>query len=80
MAKDQTAELSRRLREAAQLQDPVAKAAIELVRLSIENVKESLVTADGEDMYRLQGTARYLSRMLRDLTVDPPAIMNSGDN
>lgn len=76
--KERTAELVKKLREAAVLQDPLARAVVEMVKLSREEVKESLVSADGEDMYRLQGTARYLAKLYRELTTEPPTITKSG--
>lgn len=72
--KDQTIELAGRLREAAKTGEPLARAAVELVRLSIEDLKESLVGADGDDMLRTQGAARHLQRMHKELTVTPPTI------
>lgn len=74
MSKAKVAELAKRLREAARMQDPFAQAAIEMVRLASENVKESLVTAEGDDMLRLQGAARHLSKLHTELTTTPPGI------
>jgi hypothetical protein len=62
------------LRDAAFQQDPYAKACIDLVKLSLESVKESLVTADGDDMLRQQGAARHLTKLLAELTTKPPQI------
>lgn len=65
--------LAKVIREAAKVQlDPVAKAAIELVKLSGDMAKESLVGADGDDMLRHQGAARQLDKLYRELTQDPP--------
>lgn len=77
--KERQADLIKRLRDAAKMQDLTAKAAIELVQLLIEETKESLVSADKEDMYRLQGAARCLQKLHRDLTTTPPAIWQSGE-
>jgi hypothetical protein len=74
----QVTELAKRLREAAHLQDPLARAAVEMVKLSHEELKESLVNADGEDMYRMQGAARHMAKLFRELTVEPPTINKSG--
>lgn len=74
MAKARTVELAAKLREAAKAQDPIAKAAIELVKLSMDDAKESLVAADGDDMLRAQGSARQLQRLYKELTVTPPSI------
>ncbi len=68
-----------RLRDAAKLQDPIARAVVELVRLSHEDVKESLVNAEGNDIHRLQGAARHLHKLHKDLTTAPPGIA-SGAN
>lgn len=67
-------ELAARLRDAARQQDPIAKSAVELVRLSLADQRESLVDAAGDDMLRTQGTARFLVKLLRELTVEPPSI------
>jgi len=74
VSKQQLTDLTTRLREAAQLQDYAAKAAIDLIRLSSDRAKESLVAAEGDDMLRAQGEARAFERLLRELTVTPPSI------
>lgn len=76
--KERTAELVKQLRDAAARQEPLARAAVELVKLSIEELKDSLVTADGDDMMRKQGAARQLSSILRELTHDPLAFKTPG--
>lgn len=76
--KERLAELARKLREAALAQDPIARTVIELVKLSGEEAKESLVSADGEDMYRVQGAARHMAKLYKELTVEPPSITKSG--
>lgn len=76
--KERLAELARKLREAALAQDPIARTVIELVKLSGEEAKESLVSADGEDMYRMQGAARHMAKLYKELTVEPPSITKSG--
>ena len=72
--RERLAELAAKLRDAANLHDPIAKAAIELVKLSADELKESLVSAEGEDMLRAQGAARQLSKIHRELTTTPPSI------
>lgn len=72
--KDQLAELEKRVRDGAGLMDPVARATIELVKLSLDDAKESLVSATGDDMLRLQGKAQFLVKMLKNLTTAPPTI------
>lgn len=67
-------ELVGRIRDAAKLHDPIASAVVELVRLSHEDVKESLVSAEGNDIHRLQGAARHLQKLHRGLTITPPNI------
>lgn len=68
------AELAQQLRDAARLQDPLAKVAVELVKLSAEEAKESLVDATGDDMLRVQGAARQLKKLHRELTMAPPSV------
>ena len=72
MSKERVTELAKQLREAAQLMDPVARAAIELVKLASDTAKESLVSAEGDDMLRLQGAARQLTKLHTELTTNPP--------
>lgn len=73
-ARNKVQELAGRLREAANLHDPHAAAIVELIRLSIEDIKESLVTAEGDDIHRFQGAARHLTKLHRELTISPPNI------
>lgn len=72
MSKERITALAKQLREAAYAQDPVAKSAIDLVKLSAEAAKESLVTAEGDDMLRQQGAARHLNKLHTELTTQPP--------
>jgi len=72
--KDRLAELAKQLRDAAKQQDPIAKAVVELVRLSIAELQESLVSAEADDMLRVQGAARYLTKLHKELTVIPPTL------
>jgi len=72
--KQELSELAARLREGAKLQDPMARAAVQLLIMSADDAKESLVTAEGEDMYRLQGAARHLRMLIREVTTEPPKI------
>lgn len=71
-------ELASRLREAAKLEDPVAKSAVALVHLIIEDMKVSLVEANGDDMLRLQGAIRRFLWLYKELTEAPPAISKVG--
>lgn len=77
-AKERATELAKKLRDAAFAQDPTARAVIELLKLSVDEAKESLVSADGEDMLRVQGAARHMAKLYRELTVEPPTITKSG--
>ena len=70
--RERVVELAKSLREAAFAQDPAARAAIELLKVSLEESKESLVRASGEDMYREQGAARCMAKLLKELTAEPP--------
>jgi hypothetical protein len=72
--KERTAELVGRLRDAAKLHDPAAQAAIELIRLTAEECKDSLVSAVGDDMLRQQGAAQRMQRLHKELTTTPPNI------
>lgn len=74
MSRVKITELVQRVREAANLQDPVAQAAVEIVRLLVEVTKESLVEADGNDMLRMQGAAKAFSKLHKDLITTPPNI------
>ena len=74
MSKERIAELVKQLREGAQQMDPASRAAVELVKLSGEAARESLVTAEGNDMLRMQGAARHLDKLHKDLTTNPPNI------
>lgn len=70
--KVEIAELASRLREAANLGEPLAQSAVALVQLMCEDMKESLVAADGNDMLRLQGAVRHFQRLHKELTQKPP--------
>lgn len=73
--KDRLDDLKERLRELAKQQDPIALAAIELVRLLADDAKESLVVADEHDMLlRQQGAVRMLEKLHKELTTMPPSI------
>lgn len=67
-------QLIARVRDAAKQQDPIASAVVEIVRLTHEELKESLVNADGNDIHRLQGAARHMQKLHKDLTISPPNI------
>jgi len=75
--KDRVTELQKSLRDGFFQQDRFARMTVELLKLSIEELQVSLVTAEGEDIPRQQGAARYMTRLLRELTTQPPTI--SGD-
>ncbi len=72
MSKERILDLAKQLREAANVMDPIAKAVIELVKLSSDAAKESLVAADGNDMLRMQGAVRQLDKLHKELTTNPP--------
>lgn len=74
MARDRATQLAAQIREAASLHDPVARACIELVKITLDSVKDTLVSAEGEDMLRTQGTARHLAKLHKELTTTPPNI------
>jgi hypothetical protein len=65
-------EQAKRLREAAALNDPIAREAVALVQSFCDYQKESLVDAEGEDMLRVQGAVRSLKKLHRELTETPP--------
>ena len=71
-------ELAKVVREAAQKQDPLARTIIELVKLTVDDFKESLVSAEGEDIHRLQGAAREFRKLLRELITDSPSAPKPG--
>lgn len=75
-SKEQTTEIVAQLRAAANGQDHAARAAIKLIDLIVQDLKESLVRAEGEDMLRLQGAARHFSKLHKELTTEPPNIIN----
>lgn len=76
--KDKALELAGRLREQAKQGDPIAKAAVDLVGTIIADLKDGLVTAEGDDMLRMQGAARQFGKLYRELTVTPPSIKTPG--
>lgn len=74
MTKVRATDLVKRLRDAAREMDPIARAAIELVQVMGDTAKDTLVSADGDDMLRAQGEARVFRKLLADLTTIPPNI------
>lgn len=72
--KQQITERQKHLRDAARLLDPVAKGVVDLVKLMLDDLKESLVAAEGDDMLRLQGAARSLRKLHSELTNEPPGL------
>lgn len=80
MANPRVVELQQRLREAHTLHDPCARMAVELVKLTVEDLKDSLVGADGDDMLRLQGAVRVFRKLYNELTTTPPNIRPPEEN
>lgn len=76
--RERIAELTAQLREAAKHQDPVALAMVQLLKLSLDEMKDSLVSADGNDMLRKQGAAQQLSRLHQYLTTIPVTFATPG--
>lgn len=72
--KERMAQLQAGLREAHSRDEVAARMVIELVKLSLDEVKESLVMTVGDDMLRAQGEARYLRKLHKELTTVPPSI------
>lgn len=72
--KERVTELQKQLREGFFTQDRYARMTVEMLKLSVEELQVSLVTAEGEDIPRQQGAARYLTKLLRELTTQPPTI------
>lgn len=70
--KERQTELAAQVREALGRQEPIAQSAVELVKLLVEEAKESLVSATGDDMLRIQGAAQRLQKLYRQLTINPP--------
>lgn len=76
--KERAAELVAKLRDAAALHDPLARAAIELLKITVDEAKESLVAAtDHADMLRLQGGVKTLQKLHKELTTQPPNIIKT---
>lgn len=78
-AKKQAQEAAKQIRDAAKQQDQASLAAIRYLQLSYEAAKESLVSATGDDMYRQQGVAQHLAKMIKELTIIPPTEKRTGD-
>lgn len=78
MSKSQVVELASLVREADRRHEPIAKTIIDLIKLSIDEAKESLVKADGNDIYRLQGAIQHMQKLHKELTVTPPSISTPG--
>lgn len=77
-SKERAAELVAKLRDAAALHDPLARATIELLRVMIDEGKESLVTTiDHADLLRLQGGVKTLQKLHKELTTQPPNIIKT---
>lgn len=78
MTKSRMAELAGQVRGAAKRHEPIAIAIIDYVQLSIDAAKESLVKADGSDIYRLQGAIQHMQKLHNQLTVTPPSMSTPG--
>lgn len=80
MSKSRLAELVAVVRQAAKARDPVAVAMIELLSAQSDDLKQRLVDADEGRMLAIQGAARAIQKLHRDLTVTPPQIpgVNNG--
>lgn len=74
MSKERTTELAKQIREAANHQDPMARCAVELVKLTLADLQEKLVEAEEKDMLRTQGAVRQFRRLYNELTKTPPTI------
>lgn len=72
--REQAAALAAKLRDAARMQDPIALSVVTLLKLQMEELKDSLVQASGEDMLRLQGAARQVQKLHKELTTIPPNV------
>lgn len=53
-----------------------ARMVVEMVGLMVEESRTRLVDAEGQDIYRMQGEARVLTRLYKSLTVKPPTLEN----
>lgn len=49
-----------------------ARMVIDMLGLMVEEARLRMVDADGNDIYRLQGETRGLTRLYKSLTVAPP--------
>lgn len=78
MAKSRMVELAGQVREAAKRHEPIANTIIDLIQLSIDEAKESLVKAEGNDIYRVQGAIQHMQKLHKELTVTPPSISTPG--
>ena len=74
MSKSRLVELVAVVRQAAKVRDPVAVAMIELLSAQSDDLKQRLVDADEGRMLAIQGAARAIQKLHRDLTVTPPQI------
>lgn len=53
-----------------------ARMVVEMVGLMVEESRGRLVDAEGQDIHRVQGEARALTRLYKSLTVKPPTLEN----
>lgn len=72
--KQKAAQLVRQLRDELYRQEPIMRAVVDMLKAYQDIAKESLVAADGNDMLRLQGEARGLGKLIRELSTQPPNI------
>lgn len=72
--KERTQELAKALRDAYYQKDPGARAAVELLKLVGEELRDQFVQSAGDDMLRLQGAVRQIERLHRQLTTMPSEI------
>ena len=49
-----------------------ARMVVDMLGLMVDEARLRLVDADGNDIYRLQGETRGLTRLYKSLTVAPP--------
>ncbi len=74
MTKVRTADLAAKLRDAAKLEDPHARMAVLWIERHIDDLKDKLVDASGDELLRVQGAVRHLQRMYSALTITPPTM------
>jgi exopolyphosphatase/pppGpp-phosphohydrolase len=73
-AREQAVELARQLREYTELHDQAARTAVKLIETTVEELRDRLVEASGDDMLRTQGAVRQFAKLHKELTTKPPTI------